>query len=450
MLYAVMVFIGISNIFFTLTYAADARNVGSIAERAKSGDPEAQINLMFRHGLGIGVKQDEAKAIECAKELSNDDNTLKDLIPEIFTKVNNQYNQCKKNKIITYSNLGRRFEVNSKTIPLASHIAFILYLESAKLGDANCQCAVGTKYEHGNGTLSNPAEAFDWYLKAANQQHAVASYNLGYCFYEGLGVKKNKKDARRWWKKSSDAGHPEAHYSLAQMYEKGDSVAKDENKAFKLYILAATGKELPAYRRLYEVFAEGQLGQNVNEEKAFSYKKLVAEAGDASCQHGVGLAYIEGTGTQIDKVKGFQYLLLSAKQNFAPAQYEVGRCYKNATGVEQSISEMKNWYDKAAAQKFPQAMAAVANYNIARITTRLDPEPMKLYDEAENLLREAYELATDLKVRASIEELYNTFKKSIAQFKNVAISEIPELVQKMNWSATETVLIVDLSSGQDT
>ncbi|VAW89947.1 hypothetical protein MNBD_GAMMA17-2044 [hydrothermal vent metagenome] len=81
--------------------------------------------------------------------------------------------------------------------------ALTVWLEKAKLGDAEAQTYVGEIYEKGLGLASDFRLARSWYRKAAEQGFSRAQINLGYLYEKGLGVEKDTVMALNWYRKAS-------------------------------------------------------------------------------------------------------------------------------------------------------------------------------------------------------------------------------------------------------
>ncbi len=105
---------------------------------ANGGDPNAQFNVAFIYGNGLGVPQDYAKAVKW-------------------------------------------------------------YRLAAEQGYANAQFNLGVMYDKGLSVPPDYAEAMRWYRLAAEQGNASAQYNLGLIYYFGKGVATDNVQAHLWW-----------------------------------------------------------------------------------------------------------------------------------------------------------------------------------------------------------------------------------------------------------
>ena len=56
------------------------------------------------------------------------------------------------------------------------------------------------------------------------------------------------------------------------------------------------------------------------------------------------------------------WLRLSAMQGYAEAQYALGICYQDGIGVKADIEKAMDWYERSAAQNYPDAICSVGLY----------------------------------------------------------------------------------------
>jgi S1-C subfamily serine protease len=76
----------------------------------------------------------------------------------------------------------------------------------------------------------------------------------------------------------------------------------------------------------------------------------LAEQGDASAQHNLGVMYDEGQGVLQDYKTAVKWYRLAAKQGNASAQYSLGVMYDNGEGVPEDHKTAVKWYRLAAIQ----------------------------------------------------------------------------------------------------
>ena len=119
--------------------------------------------------------------------------------------------------------------------------ALSLYLEAARLGDAEAQFIAGGMYFRGRGTERNPKEAFRLLYQAAlNGKSSPESQKiLAQSFIVGQTVPKNYPEAVRWYKQSAKNGDKDAQNELGFLYFVGHGVPQDPAKAFEYFSQAA-------------------------------------------------------------------------------------------------------------------------------------------------------------------------------------------------------------------
>jgi TPR repeat protein len=93
-------------------------------------------------------------------------------------------------------------------------LAFRLFLEAAKAGDASCQINLGNFYDEGKGVRRNRAAAMYWYKRAYRRGEATAAHNIGVMWRnEGKHPR-----ALEWFKKSVQLGNAESNLDIAKYY----------------------------------------------------------------------------------------------------------------------------------------------------------------------------------------------------------------------------------------
>ena len=137
---------------------------------AEQGEAEAQYNLGALYDKGLGVPQDDAKAVHW-------------------------------------------------------------YRLAAEQGDVKGQYTLGLMYDRGQGIPQDDTKAVPWYRLAAEQGYALAETNLGVGYAHGQGVPQDFGKAAHWWRLAAEQGEAEAQYNLGILYDKGLGVPQDDAKA---------------------------------------------------------------------------------------------------------------------------------------------------------------------------------------------------------------------------
>ncbi|OLV23195.1 hypothetical protein BOO17_04845 [Haemophilus influenzae] len=82
------------------------------------------------------------------------------------------------------------------------------YRKAAEQGDADAQLNLGAMYAIGRGVKQDGVEAVKWFRKAAEQGNADAQAILGFLYLLGeRGVQVNKSLAKEWFGKACDNGN---------------------------------------------------------------------------------------------------------------------------------------------------------------------------------------------------------------------------------------------------
>ena len=76
----------------------------------------------------------------------------------------------------------------------------------------------------------------------------------------------------------------------------------------------------------------------------------LADQGDASAQHILGVIYLIGVGVAEDEPGGVAWLRKSAEQKYAAAQFDLGFAYREGIGVDKDKGKAVEWRQKAAEQ----------------------------------------------------------------------------------------------------
>ena len=168
----------------------------------EEGDQDAIYCMYFAYDTGIGVEQDEEKALQCLKLLA--ENGYPDM-------------QCEVGKyciVIDWSVNKRRMNM----------------------------------------------EAVRWFTKSAKQGNEEAMYHLGEC-YEGLhGVRHNDRKAFLWMKRAAERGYEEAVWKLGLYYQRGFHVMKDLAIAAEWYEKAGMHEKAERLRNGEDEFEEDENG----------------------------------------------------------------------------------------------------------------------------------------------------------------------------------------------
>lgn len=103
---------------------------------------------------------------------------------------------------------------NGMGVPEDEKKAVQLLTSSAQKGNVDAMYQLGNAYTFGAQTPQLVAdadvEAAGWYFKAAKAGNADAQYSIGLLFLVGKGLEKNEKEAMYWMQLAAKNGHKDA------------------------------------------------------------------------------------------------------------------------------------------------------------------------------------------------------------------------------------------------
>ena len=152
--------------------------VSQLEEKAKEGDPNAQLFLGIKQLSGADVPRDEARGAA-------------------------------------------------------------LISEAAASGSAPAQYRLGALYEQGVGVDQDYAEAKSWYEMAALSGNRKAMHNLAVLYAEGKGVKQDYSKAAEWFNRAANLDLTDSQYNLGILLKRGYGVEKDPLQAYKWFEIAS-------------------------------------------------------------------------------------------------------------------------------------------------------------------------------------------------------------------
>ncbi|MCK8804258.1 sel1 repeat family protein [Haemophilus influenzae] len=97
------------------------------------------------------------------------------------------------------------------------------YRKAAEQGDADAQLNLGAMYAIGRGVKQDGVEAVKWFRKAAEQGNAKAQNGLGMMYDGGLGIKQDYFKAVKWYRQAAEQGYANAQAILGFSYLLGQS-----------------------------------------------------------------------------------------------------------------------------------------------------------------------------------------------------------------------------------
>ena len=164
------------------------------SEGAELKIPSALCDMGYCYEFGIGVEQDDIKALEYYKKSAEcgDAAGMQSL------------GWCCAKGIGTKADAKKAFEC---------------FENSANHGDGVAMNNLGDCYLNGFGTTANKKTAFDLYVKSAYFGYIGAVKNIRYCLENGVGTDKDKESAKELLKIGSKDHAQDAMKVLKKLYE---------------------------------------------------------------------------------------------------------------------------------------------------------------------------------------------------------------------------------------
>lgn len=248
--------------------------------------------------------------------------------------------------------------------------AFTLFQAAAKHGHIESAYRTAFCFEEGLGTTRDSRKALDFLKFAASRNHPSAMYKLGlYSFYGRMGLPTDvntKQNGIKWLSRASARANDltcAAPYELAKIYENGflDIIIPDEKYAIELYIQAATLGHAPSSTLLGQIYETGNDTIPQDTSLSVHYYTQAALKGDPVAMLGLCAWYLLGAEPAFarDENEAFQWALRAATGGYPKAQFTLGYFYEKGKGCELDMENAWKWYERAAKNKDPRAVAKV-------------------------------------------------------------------------------------------
>lgn len=172
----------------------------------EEGNQDAIYCMYFAYDKGIGVEQDEEKALEYLKILAEYG------YPDMQCELGIYY------RIVDWCDNQRKMNLE----------AVRWFTKAAKHGVVEAMCYLGECYEYVFGVRHSDRKALLWYKRAAERGNEEAMWKLGLCYQRGIWVKKDLAIAAEWYDKAG------MHEKAERLRNGEDELAEDKD-GFSLY-----------------------------------------------------------------------------------------------------------------------------------------------------------------------------------------------------------------------
>ncbi|MBQ9503251.1 MAG: sel1 repeat family protein, partial [Lentisphaeria bacterium] len=180
--------------------------------------------------------------------------------------------------------------------------------KAAALGNVQCLSELGNAYLTGSGVPKNEPEGLSLLEAAACRGYYYAQKTLGILYYNGKKVSMDHTKALYWLEKAAALGSGEAMEMLSRMYRNGEGVEKSEAEALQWLKKSAENDYPFSYAALGWCYETGELGCEVNLDRAIELYKKAAENRSMRGRYELGRCYLKGIGVDRNREEAFKLL----------------------------------------------------------------------------------------------------------------------------------------------
>jgi uncharacterized protein len=374
---------------------------------AEQGEPRAQFYLGFLHDMGLGVPENDKKALKWYKLNAEQGDPrgqlFTGLIYDFGHGVSQDYQKAIKWYQLAAEQGYKQAKINIyKLAKKNSPEALKILLNDIENGSDKAQVYLAEMLKvklvtsQDNQKISNQersriAEEEEYvqvgktmlYLVKLNKSKensiqdkfsiaeglmTKAQYRLGLMYAEGKGVREGKNRELQWYK-AAEYSAKINKYNLAKNNVlqalqdlKSDAEKNVVEAQFILATMYTNGRGVPqdnkeAFRWFYRIAKEKGAALAIEEEQLVSdnFKKknipqqlkfltIDAENGIAKAQYELGIAYAHGHIVKQDNEQAAKWYRLAAEQGNSKAQYNLGVMYVKGLGVLTSEDEAMKWF----------------------------------------------------------------------------------------------------------
>jgi len=167
---------------------------------ARNGEPRAAWKLGRMYADGVGVKQNDVRAMEYFRDIADGyadeapGTAEARIVALAFVSLGNYY---------------RTGIPNSDVKPNAVRAYEIFRYAATFFGDPDAQYRLGRMYLDGQGTAKSPKQAARWLWVAANKKQYEAQAVFGAMLFKGDGVPRRGPEGLMWLTLARDAASPQ-------------------------------------------------------------------------------------------------------------------------------------------------------------------------------------------------------------------------------------------------
>ena len=239
--------------------------------------------------------------------------------------------------------------------------------------------------------VQNPVTKDD--VKQIEKNSSIDYVDLANKAYE----EKNYKLAFEYFSKAEKITDSYSQGNLGWLYQTGEGGFQNYAKAFEWYMKSAKQGDAFSQNKVGIFYFNGY-GVGQSYKNARTWYEKAAKQGNASAQCDLGYLYHYGLGVSQNAKKAYEWYEKSANQGDATAQYNIGVLYNlavdgtsDANTAAEYKKQAKEWFEKAAAQGYEQAVEALKNFkedekieNVKTETKKIDVAKNETKKQADN------------------------------------------------------------------
>lgn len=230
--------------------------------------------------------------------------------------------------------------------------------------------AMGNYKAYAEFKMANYESARQIWDTLAGLGNPDALFNLGILAEDGLGEPRDMKKAEALYVAAANAGGFKAQYRLGMLYSANDPAIRDLDKARHFLSLAVEHGDRDAAARLASLDQPGrpptaferaeQLSSAGKHVEAAAIYRSLADAGDVTAQTRLAWMFEAGRGVERNLDEAARLFMKSAQAGDAEAQYAIAVMYRTGKGQPKDREQSLGWLKRAAEQRYPAAVAALA------------------------------------------------------------------------------------------
>ncbi|AFM03630.1 TPR repeat-containing protein [Bernardetia litoralis DSM 6794] len=236
-------------------------------------------------------------------------------------------------------------------------ITFSSFAQNLQENDATVAYKQGKEQEKNASTAAHYEKVFQLYQKSAVLGYDSAQVALAQFYELGIGTNVDFLKAADLYQEALKKGNAQAAFRLGNLYEKGSGVEQNMEKAARCYLQAWGGKYPRAGEALERIDVKRWLPSDLP-----TYRFYLAMNNDAKAQYELGEMYLGiGKNTKPNWIKAKYWLEKAVTNNFVEAQLLLAKTHEEGQIVEKNISLATSYYNQAARQNNPTALAWLEN-----------------------------------------------------------------------------------------